>query len=182
MCWPSSRVTRRRWRATTGRSPSTAATSMRSTPAAACSSSSVASRGRSQISRSALALAPDHAGALDQLVDSLLAHRRGPASRARALAAVTRALAAKETSAAKALFVQCVRNRKFTSDALGVRPLVLRALSEPWDRPADLAVPAVSLVKLNPAVTDCCARAAARVADAAHARGFVRPPCRDRRR
>ena len=33
---------------------------------------------------------------------------------------------------------------------LGIRPLMLRALSEPWDRPADLAVPAVSLVKLSP--------------------------------
>ena len=82
-------------------------------------------------------------------------------SRARALAAVTRALAVKETSEAKALFVECIRNRKFTSDALGIRPLMLRALSEPWDRPMDLALPAVSLVKLNPAISHCCARASA---------------------
>jgi SAM-dependent methyltransferase len=33
-------------------------------------------------------------------------------------------------------------------------------LSEPWDRPADLAVPAMSLVKLNPAVKEACTRAA----------------------
>ncbi len=106
-----------------------------------------------------LALAPEHAGALEQLVAALLSQGPDPGRRARALAAVARALAVKETDAAKALFVQCIRNRKFTSDALGVRALMLRALSEPWDRPADLAVPAVSLVKLNPAVRECCARA-----------------------
>ena len=110
---------------------------------------------------SALALAPDHPATLDHLVHSLLAHSPDPASRARALAAVTRVLAVKETNAAKALFVDCVRNRKFTSDALGIRPLMLRALSEPWDRSTDLALPAASLVKLNPAVMHCCARAAA---------------------
>jgi hypothetical protein len=38
---------------------------------------------------------------------------------------------------------------------------MLRALSEPWDRPMDLALPAVSLVKLNPAISHCCARATA---------------------
>jgi SAM-dependent methyltransferase len=97
---------------------------------------------------------------LDRLVDALLSQGSDPASRTRALAAVTRALAAKETSEAQALFVRCIRNRKFTSDPVGARALVLRALSEPWDRPADLAVPAVSLVKLNPAVKDGCARVA----------------------
>jgi tetratricopeptide (TPR) repeat protein/SAM-dependent methyltransferase len=110
---------------------------------------------------SALALAPDHAGTLDHLVHALLARGPGNTSRARALAAVTRALAVNETSEAKALFVECVRNRKFTSDALRIRPLMLRALSEPWGRPADLAFPAVSLVKLSPAIMHCCARATA---------------------
>ena len=108
----------------------------------------------------ALALAPDRLGPLGQMVDALIL--RGET--ARALAAVMRALAAKrtgeESSEAKSLFVQCVRNRKLTSDAGGIRALVLRALLEPWDRPADLAAPAVSLVKLNPAVKECCARAA----------------------
>ena len=110
---------------------------------------------------SALALAPDHPGTLDHLVHALLAHGPDNVARARALAAVMRALAARETGEAKALFVECVRNRKFTSDPLGIRPLMLRALSEPWDRPADLALPAVSLVKLGPAIMHCCTRAAA---------------------
>jgi Tfp pilus assembly protein PilF/SAM-dependent methyltransferase len=102
-----------------------------------------------------LAIVPDHPGALDQLA-VLLA--RG--ENARALATVMRALAAKESAAAKALFVQCVKNRRFTSDPAGAaRALLRRALSEPWDRPADLAVPATSLVKLNPAIKEACARA-----------------------
>ena len=109
----------------------------------------------------ALALAPEHPAVLDHLVHALLAQGPDHVSRARALAAVTRALAVKETSEAKALFVECIRNRKFTSDALDIRPLMLRALSEPWDRPVDLALPAVSLVKLNPAISHCCARATA---------------------
>src|SRR5262245_1733282 len=104
----------------------------------------------------ALALAPDRLGLLTRTVDTLVA--RGQA--ARALPAVIRALAANESDDAKALFVQCVRNRQLTADAGGVRAAMLRALAEPWDRPADLAAPAVSLVKLNPAVKECCARAA----------------------
>jgi tetratricopeptide (TPR) repeat protein/SAM-dependent methyltransferase len=108
-----------------------------------------------------LALAPNYAGALADLVHTLLSQERDPAARPRAVAAVTRALASKETAEAKSLFVECIRNRKFTSDPFNARPLVLRALAEPWDRPADLAMPAVSLVKLNPAIKDTCARAVA---------------------
>jgi tetratricopeptide (TPR) repeat protein/SAM-dependent methyltransferase len=104
----------------------------------------------------ALALAPHHLAMLHQLVDLLIA--RGEV--ARALAAVMRSLAVEESSEAKALFVQCLQNRRLTADPGGVRALLTRALSEPWDRPADLAGPAISLVKLNPAVRDACARAA----------------------
>src|SRR5262249_37286705 len=100
-------------------------------------------------------MAPDHPGAFDHLAAVIA---RGES--ARALPVVMRALAGKETPEAKALFVQCVKNRKFTSDPGGnARAMMLRALSEPWDRPADLAVPIASLVKLNPAIQDACARA-----------------------
>jgi tetratricopeptide (TPR) repeat protein len=104
----------------------------------------------------ALSAAPDRAGALDRLVAALI----GRDEVAPALALVMRALAGDETSATKALFVRCIRNRNLASDAGGVRAFVQRALSEPWDRLADLAVPATSLVKLNPAVQEACARAA----------------------
>ena len=103
-----------------------------------------------------LAQAPDHPGVLGRLTHALIA--RGEITRA--VSAVIRVLAHKETEEAKALFVECVRNRRLTSDPGGVRACMLRALTEPWDRPADLAGPAVSLVKLDPAIRDCCRRAA----------------------
>jgi tetratricopeptide (TPR) repeat protein/SAM-dependent methyltransferase len=102
-----------------------------------------------------LALAPDYPGVLGQLVDALMA--RGETTRA--LSVILRALAARDTSEAKALFARCIGNRRLASDPGGVRALMVRALSDPWDRPADLAVPAISLIKLNPAVRDACARA-----------------------
>ena len=40
-----------------------------------------------------------------------------------------------------------------------MRSLLLQALSEPWDRPSDLASAAASVVKLNPAIAGCCQRA-----------------------
>ena len=60
-----------------------------------------------------------------------------------------------------ALFVACVRNRKLAFDPGGVKAQMLRALEEAWGRPADLVVPAISLVKLEPAIGEGCARAAA---------------------
>ena len=104
----------------------------------------------------ALVLAPSHPAALARPVELLLAHGYGP----RALPAVMRALAANETREGRELFVRCVKNRRFTSDPGGLRELLVRALTEPWDRPVDLAPPAASLVKLNPAVRDACAQAA----------------------
>jgi tetratricopeptide (TPR) repeat protein len=104
----------------------------------------------------ALSAASDRSGALDRLVDALI----GRGEVAPALGLVMRALAGNETSATKALFVRCIRNRNLAADAGGVRAVVQRALSESWDRPAELAVPAMSLVKLNLAVKDACARAA----------------------
>ncbi len=78
----------------------------------------------------------------------------------RRLAAVVNALSIRDSAEARSLFVQCVRGRRLTFDPGSVRPLMLRALTEPWDRPADLAIPAVSLVKLNPVIKENCERAA----------------------
>ena len=106
---------------------------------------------------SALALKPDSADAHYNLANVLTA--QGDA--VGALAAVVNALNIRDSAEARALFVQCVRGRRLTFDPGTVRPLMLRALTEPWDRPADLAIPAVSLVKLNPVIKDNCERAAA---------------------
>ena len=104
----------------------------------------------------ALVLKPDSADALYNLGNALAL--QGDTSNA--LAAVIRALGMRETAEAKALFVECVRYRKLVYDPGGLRPLMARALTEPWDRPADLAIPAVSLVKLDPAIKQCCDQAA----------------------
>src|SRR4029077_9230143 len=63
-----------------------------------------------------------------------------------------RSLSFGETTVAKALFVLCIRNWHFASDEGGIRTPLLRALSEPWDRPAEVASAAASVVKLNPVI------------------------------
>ena len=104
---------------------------------------------------SALALKPDLADAHYNLAN-VLAAQGDPAQ---ALAAVVNALSIRDSAEARSLFVQCVRGRRLTFDPGSVRPLMLRALTEPWDRPADLAIAAVSLVKLNPVIKENCERA-----------------------
>jgi tetratricopeptide (TPR) repeat protein len=104
----------------------------------------------------ALELAPNRPDTLGQLVEALLA--RGEMHHA--LKAVLRVLAVADDAETRALFVACISNRKLSADPGGVREQLIRALLEPWDRSADLAMPAASLVKLNPAIKYACARAA----------------------
>jgi tetratricopeptide (TPR) repeat protein/SAM-dependent methyltransferase len=94
----------------------------------------------------ALRLRPDHVRALDKLTNILLGQNDTP----RALAAVMRSLAYKETAPAKALFVLCIRGSQLLADDSAMHTLVLRALTEPWDRPADVTRAAESIVKLGP--------------------------------
>jgi SAM-dependent methyltransferase len=101
----------------------------------------------------ALLVKPDHVGALERLVSVLLGQNEYP----RALGVVMRTLNFAETAAAKGLFVLCVRGRPLASDDGNIRALVLRALTEPWDRPADVSTAATSLVKLNPVTRASCA-------------------------
>lgn len=76
-----------------------------------------------------------------------------------AIAAVSHAFALGETAETKALFAQCVREARFTADDGRIRKLMLRALSEGWARPRDLAGACISLLKLDPVVNDWIARA-----------------------
>ncbi len=103
-----------------------------------------------------LAMAPERTPVLEETAQILLAQ----GDHARALHLAVRALTVKDSPSARTLFVACVSNRKFAADPGGVHQLMARALSEPWDRPADLAVPAVSLVKLSAVMRDVCTRAA----------------------
>jgi len=96
----------------------------------------------------ALAVEPAQADILMALAAAQLAlgdHRE-------ALASSLRALAAQEAPETRRLFVQCVKDIEIEGEAAGLRPLVLRALRENWDRPDDLARVCADLIKQNPAI------------------------------
>ena len=91
-----------------------------------------------------------------------------------AVHAIARGLELKDTPEARTLFAQCVKLVRFTAPNERLRRLVLRALSEGWARPRELDKVCISLVKLNPIVTECMARAASGVADAPSRRAASR--------
>lgn len=103
----------------------------------------------------ALALQPDFQEALNNLAN-LLAARGEPLQ---ALGVVRRSLQIKETPEAKDIFVACIKPLRFKHLEEEVRAILVRALGEPWGRPTDLALAAVALVKANPGVGECVARA-----------------------
>ena len=78
-----------------------------------------------------------------------------------AIHAIARGLELKDTPEAKTLFAQCVKLVRFTAPNERLHKLVLRALSEGWARPRELDKVCISLIKLNPTVAECVARAAA---------------------
>jgi SAM-dependent methyltransferase/tetratricopeptide (TPR) repeat protein len=76
-----------------------------------------------------------------------------------AISVAVRTLEIGETPQNKSFFAQCVRAARFTADDGRIRNLLLRAISEGWDRPRELTAACISLIKLNGAVTDGVARA-----------------------
>jgi SAM-dependent methyltransferase len=76
-----------------------------------------------------------------------------------AIGAASRALALHETAQTKTLFAQCAREARFTADDGRIRKLMVRALSETWDRPRELAAACISLIKLDTVVNGFIARA-----------------------
>lgn len=106
--------------------------------------------------RQALALKPDYADALNNL--ALLFNAQGKSTVA--LNSIQQSLRIKETGEAKGVFVACVKRLSFTHDDSEIRVTMIRALTEPWGRPSDLARVGIELVKLNPDIGGCVARAA----------------------
>jgi len=102
-----------------------------------------------------IALKPNLPSAYEDLAKACLAAGRLKS----AIGAASRALALQETAQTKTLFAQCVREARFTADDGRIRKLMVRALSEPWDRPRDLAAACISLIKLDPVVNGFVARA-----------------------
>lgn len=103
----------------------------------------------------AAVLKPDAAGAhIDLAKGYMLAGKPELA-----IGAARRALELDESEQTKALFAHCVRFIEFTADDGSFRKPILRALLESWARPRELARVCISLVKLNPTVSDGIARA-----------------------
>lgn len=75
-----------------------------------------------------------------------------------ALTTINRSLQIKETDLAKSIFVHCIKHQRFSQDASDIRIALVRALTEPWGRPGDLARVGIDLVKLNPDIEGCVAR------------------------
>ncbi len=104
----------------------------------------------------ALALKPDLFEAYMNLARLHYAAERA----VQAAAFAARALALRETIEAKTLFVQCVRNTRVVGDLGHLRKLILRGLTEPWDRPDELAAVAISLIMRDEALRTAASHAA----------------------
>ncbi len=113
--------------------------------------------------RRALALKPDLADAHFKLGNALYDLGHADA----ALAHYARALERFETPGIKSAFAQCLQRATFESGDTSVgsnpaiRSLAIRALTEPWARPADLARASIRLIVRDPLIGECIARASA---------------------
>ena len=77
----------------------------------------------------------------------------------RAVDAAARTLELRETPLTRALFAKHLQFIQFKQDNNGrFRRIVLRALSEGWDRPRTLTRACISLIKLNPIIADWITR------------------------
>ena len=106
--------------------------------------------------RRAVAINPGFDMALNNL--ALAQNAQGNATAA--LATVCRSLRLRETSDAKSIFVDCIRHLQLKLVGSDVRTALVRALSEPWGRPSDLAPNCIYLVKRDPLIGGIVGRAA----------------------
>lgn len=77
-----------------------------------------------------------------------------------ALEIICRSLQHRETASAKSLFAGIARNLRWANDDHQIRKMMVRALTEPWARPAELARSAARLVKQRAPIGEYIARAA----------------------
>ncbi|MDE2259853.1 MAG: tetratricopeptide repeat protein [Betaproteobacteria bacterium] len=105
--------------------------------------------------RRALQIKPDYAMALNNLALVLNAQGKSVMS----MNCIMQSLQLKETVEAKNIFVTCVKHLHITADNTEVRLALVRALTETWGRPTDLAGVCIDLVKLNPDIQEAMARA-----------------------
>jgi 2-polyprenyl-3-methyl-5-hydroxy-6-metoxy-1,4-benzoquinol methylase len=79
---------------------------------------------------------------------------------ARALETILQSLRIKETTSAKRIFVDIVKQLRWTSDNREARHAMARALTEAWVRPGELTGTSASLIKQSAHIGACVARAA----------------------
>jgi SAM-dependent methyltransferase len=102
----------------------------------------------------ALALHPDMFEALGNLAQAYMFAGQPE----RAIGPAARTLELNETPQTRTLFAHCLGPTRLTQENGRIRRLALRALSEGWNRPRTLTGACISLIKLNPIVTDWIAR------------------------
>jgi len=105
--------------------------------------------------RRALEIKPAFADAHNNL--ALLLNAQGKP--VMALNEIKRSLEIQETSSAKRIFIDCVNSLRLTQNDSEIRAAMVRALTEPWGRPGELARVCTDLVKLDPDIGKCVARA-----------------------
>lgn len=96
----------------------------------------------------ALAIKPNSVVALNGLAATLFV--KGEILKA--LEVSKRSFQIEERGETKALIARCLQKTTFVQDDAGTRDLLVRALSEPWARPAELVKVCVSLIMLNRSV------------------------------
>ncbi|MHB8354564.1 MAG: tetratricopeptide repeat protein, partial [Burkholderiales bacterium] len=104
--------------------------------------------------RRALALKPDYAMVLDNL--ALLLNAQGKS--AMAMNCIMQSLGLEETVEAKKIFVTCVKHLHITTDNTEVRSALVRALTETWGRPTEIAGVCIRLIRLDPDIQEAMAR------------------------
>lgn len=107
--------------------------------------------------RRALEIKPDFGMALNNLALALSAQGQTML----ALNAVCRSLKVNETWETKKIFVDCIRQLSLKLVGADILDFIVRALSEPWGRPSDLARTCINLIRHNPSIRKGLAHAAA---------------------
>jgi tetratricopeptide (TPR) repeat protein/SAM-dependent methyltransferase len=105
--------------------------------------------------RRALQIDPYCTDALNKL--ALLVLLRGDAPMA--LGIIQQSLQIGDAARTQSLFVEVVKNLRWTKDDSKIRIALVRALTEPWGPPRELAWVSADLIKLNPDIGNSVARA-----------------------
>ena len=106
--------------------------------------------------RQALVLKPDYTYALNNFALLLMVQSKF----IMALNIIKQSLQIKEAAKTKKIFVDCIKRLHCTNDDDAIRIAMVRALTEPWSRPSELVRVSTDLIKLNPEIGKCVARAA----------------------